>query len=74
MALSLPRFNEAEGDFRPDYLVNDKTFVQFMTALRIFLPRAGLTISTRESAAFRDKLTEMGGYTVDAPGEIIEYL
>ena len=60
VALSLPRFNEAEGDFQPDYLVNDKTFVQFMTALRIFLPRAGLTISTRESAAFRDRILPLG--------------
>jgi len=60
VAVSLPRFNEAEGDFQPDYLVNDKTFVQFMTALRIFLPRAGLTISTRESAAFRDRILPLG--------------
>jgi 2-iminoacetate synthase len=60
VAVSLPRFNEAEGDFQPDYLVDDKTFVQFMTALRIFLPRAGLTISTRESAAFRDRILPLG--------------
>ena len=60
VAISLPRFNEAEGDFQPDYLVNDKTFVQFMTALRIFLPRAGLTISTRESASFRDRILPLG--------------
>nr|WP_321467769.1 2-iminoacetate synthase ThiH [uncultured Desulfobulbus sp.] len=59
-AISLPRFNEAEGDFQPDYLVDDKTFVQFMTALRIFLPRAGLTISTRESAIFRDRILQLG--------------
>jgi 2-iminoacetate synthase len=60
VAVSLPRFNEAEGDFQPDYLVDDKTFVQFMTALRIFLPRAGLTISTRENAVFRDRIIPLG--------------
>ena len=60
VAISLPRFNEAEGDFQPDYLVDDKTFVQFMTALRLFLPRAGLTISTRENAAFRDRILPLG--------------
>lgn len=60
VAVSLPRFNEAEGDFQPDYLVNDKTFVQFMTALRLFLPRAGLTISTRENAVFRDRILPLG--------------
>jgi len=60
VAVSLPRFNEAEGDFQPDYLVDDKTFVQFMTALRLFLPRAGLTISTRENAEFRDRTPPLG--------------
>lgn len=60
VAVSLPRFNSAEGDFRPDYVVHDKLFVQFMTALRLFLPRAGLTISTRESAAFRDRILPLG--------------
>jgi 2-iminoacetate synthase len=60
VAISLPRFNEAEGDFKPDYLVNDKTFVQFMTALRIFLPRSGLTVSTRENATFRDRILPLG--------------
>ena len=60
IAVSLPRFNEAEGDFQPDYSVDDKTFVQFITALRIFLPRAGLTISTREGAAFRDQILPLG--------------
>jgi 2-iminoacetate synthase len=60
VALSLPRFNAAEGDFLPDYRVDDRCFVQFMTALRIFLPRAGITISTRESAAFRNRILPLG--------------
>jgi putative molybdopterin biosynthesis protein len=37
-------------------------------------PMVRQLVATMKSAAFRDKLTEMGGYTVDAPGEIIEYL
>ena len=60
VAVSMPRFNEAEGDFSPDYIVDDRAFVQYMTALRIFLPRAGLTISTRESAQFRDRILPLG--------------
>lgn len=60
VAVSLPRLNAAEGDFLPDYQVDDRSFVQFMTALRIFLPRAGITISTRESAAFRDRILPLG--------------
>ena len=61
VSISLPRFNEAEcGDFRPDFTVDDRTFVQFMTALRLFLPRSGLTVSTRESAEFRDRILQLG--------------
>ena len=79
VAVSLPRLNAAEGGFLPVYRVDDRLFVQMMTALRIFLPRAGLTLSTRERAAFRDKLlglgatrfsagsiTGVGGYAVPA--------
>lgn len=60
ISLSLPRMNPAEGSYQPDYAADDRTFVQFMTALRCFLPRAGLTISTRESASFRDNLIPLG--------------
>lgn len=60
VAVSLPRFNECESDFKPDFLVDDRTFVQFLTALRIFLPRVGITVSTRESASFRDRLLPLG--------------
>lgn len=70
VAVSLPRFNEAEGEFQPDYLVDDKTFVQFMTALRLFLPRAGLTISTRESAAFRDRILPLGATRYSAGSSV----
>ena len=31
-------------------------------------------IDTLRSAAFKEKLLSMGGYTVDAPGELIDYL
>ena len=60
ISISLPRFNEAEGSFQPDYLVADHAFVQFMAALRLFMPRAGITISTRENARFRDRLMFLG--------------
>lgn len=60
VAVSLPRFNPAEGDYVPPFVVDDKTFVQFLCALRLFLPRAGLSVSTRESAVFRDHLIQLG--------------
>ena len=60
VAFSLPRFNPAEGDFSPANVVDDKTFVQFLCAFRLFLPRAGISVSTRESAAFRDNIIALG--------------
>ncbi len=76
LGLSLPRINDAEGDFKPNTILDDVTFVQIMCAYRLFLPRADINISTREDANFRDNLlgicatkfsagskTEVGGYT-----------
>lgn len=60
VGVSLPRFNPAEGDFQPRYPADDREFVQFLLALRLFLPRAAITVSTRERAAFRDRLIHLG--------------
>ncbi len=74
--LSLPRINDAEGEFKPNHILDDVIFVQIMSAYRLFLPRVEINISTREDANFRDNLlkicatkfsagskTEVGGYT-----------
>lgn len=60
VGLSLPRFNPAEGDFQPPCPATDREFVQFLLALRLFMPRAALTVSTRERAQFRDHLVSLG--------------
>jgi len=60
IGLSLPRMNPAEGNYQPEFEADDRSFVQFITALRCFLPRAGITVSTREKASFRDKLIRLG--------------
>lgn len=60
VGLSLPRINPAEGSFQAKNMVDDRSFVQFLTALRLFLPRCGIAISTRERAAFRDRLIHLG--------------
>lgn len=60
ISLSLPRMNPAEGNYQAEFVAGDRDFVQFMTALRCYLPRAGITVSTRESAAFRDNLIRLG--------------
>lgn len=79
LAFSLPRIrprSEEEGSadvgteqgrsvFEPD-LVDDRAFVQALTALRCFLPHAGITLSTRERAFLRDRLLPLGVTKVSA--------
>ncbi|MFD3156243.1 2-iminoacetate synthase ThiH [Haloimpatiens sp. FM7330] len=77
MNVSPPRIRPHAGVFEDVYPVNDKNIVQYVLALRLLIPRIGITISTRESAEFRDNLiplgvtkmsaessTEVGGHTV----------
>ena len=60
ISLSLPRLNPAQVSVPPENQLSDARFVQFMLAYRLFLPRLGLTLSTRESAALRDNLMPLG--------------
>ena len=62
IAVSLPRLCEHEG-VSPAFAkctVDDISLVQALTAYRIFMPRLGITISTRERADFRDNLIGLG--------------
>ncbi|MBU0991001.1 MAG: 2-iminoacetate synthase ThiH [Proteobacteria bacterium] len=60
ISISLPRMRPHEGCFQPAHTISDKSIVQMMTALRLFLPRAGITVSTRESATFRNNILRLG--------------
>jgi len=60
ISLSLPRMTKAQGAIPPRHTVTDIDFVQFMLAWRLFMPRLGITISTREAPAFRDRLVHLG--------------
>ncbi|MFZ3171318.1 MAG: 2-iminoacetate synthase ThiH [Carboxydocellales bacterium] len=60
ISISLPRLRPHLGSFQPKDIVTDKNMVQFMVALRLFMPRAGITISTRERAEFRNNLLPLG--------------
>lgn len=79
IGISIPRLRPQEGGYVSDVEVSDKNIVQLVTAMRIFLPRVGITVSTRESAEFRDNIltlgvtrmsagstTAVGGHTVDS--------
>ncbi|HEY3857814.1 MAG TPA: 2-iminoacetate synthase ThiH [Verrucomicrobiae bacterium] len=76
LTVSLPRLRPCAGEFEPLTHLSERDFVQLLCALRLFLPDAGIVLSTRESAEFRDGLiplgvtmisagshTEPGGYT-----------
>jgi len=60
ISVSLPRMRPHAGGYQPEYTVEDRHIVQIITALRLFMPRVGITISTRESADFRDRLLPLG--------------
>lgn len=71
--VSMPRIRKAAGNFVQLYPVEDSDIVQFMTAMRIFLPDASLVLSTRERAEFRDQImrlgiTQMSAESATAPG------
>ncbi|WP_300671438.1 2-iminoacetate synthase ThiH [Desulfoluna sp.] len=60
LGLSLPRMRPHAGCYEPAHAVTDTDIVQCMTAFRLFLPRVGITMSTRESAEFRDNVLPLG--------------
>ena len=66
VSVSIPRICPHEGDFDVKHAVDDRHLVQYVTALRCFLPRAGITCSSRESAAMRDNLVPLGVTRVSA--------
>jgi 2-iminoacetate synthase len=60
VSISFPRLRPAAGEFQPDHPVSDAEMVQLICALRLFLPDAGIVISTREPRQFRDNLIPLG--------------
>lgn len=83
VTVSVPRIQASASGFEPRVEVGDRDLVQLVCALRLFLPDAGIVLSTREAPALRDGLhrigvthtsagshTEPGGY--EHPGEAEE--
>lgn len=58
--LSLPRLNPNGSNLNHQSAVTDKNLVQIMLAFRLFLPRIGINISTRESEELRNNLLPLG--------------
>ncbi len=79
--ISMPRLRPAEGMELAAFphLVDDRTFERLVAIIRLAVPYTGIIMSTRESAAMRDRLlrhgvsqvsagsnTDIGGYKKDA--------
>jgi len=60
IALSLPRLRPLVSEFRAAATVDDRQFVQYLCACRLFAPGSGITLSTRESRGFRDRILPLG--------------
>ncbi|MDY2918988.1 MAG: 2-iminoacetate synthase ThiH [Anaerococcus sp.] len=67
IAISLPRIRPTHGaDDLEFYEVDDKKFFQIMLAIRIFLPFASITLSTREESDFRNLAVKYGATKISA--------
>jgi 2-iminoacetate synthase len=60
VSLGLPRLRQVPDGFDIPYPLDDRSFVHIIVALRLFLPDAGLVLSTREPEALRDALMRLG--------------
>jgi 2-iminoacetate synthase len=62
LTVALPRLRPAAGGFQvsPENALGDRDLAQLLCALRLFLPTAGLVLSTREPPHLRDGLCALG--------------
>jgi len=58
--VSVPRLRPSGARFTEVHPVTDRDMAQYISALRCFMPRLGITVSTRESAQLRDNLLPLG--------------
>ncbi|GBR76046.1 2-iminoacetate synthase [Candidatus Termititenax persephonae] len=65
-ALSFPRLREAYDYKEKDYLVDDADLVKIICVTRLLFPRIGINLSTRESAAFRNRAVHFGVTKISA--------
>ncbi|MDF9407395.1 2-iminoacetate synthase ThiH [Pelotomaculum isophthalicicum JI] len=66
VSISPPRIRPYPGEFQTFVTVNDKNLVQYVLAYRLFMPRGGVTISTRERAELREHLVKLGATKMSA--------
>lgn len=78
ISISVPRIRPHAGSFTKLHDVNNKNMVQIMLATKMFIPRAGINVTTREKAEIRDNLIPLGvtkisaGVSVEVGGHSIK--
>ena len=60
LQVSFPRIQPLQDAPHDIWAVPDKALVQLICCIRLYLPQIGLTLSTRESSALRNKLIHIG--------------
>ena len=65
-SLSFPRLRPAEGMLPPKVEMSDRELVQLICAYRLLNEEVELSISTRESPAFRDHIVKLGITSISA--------
>lgn len=65
-SLSFPRLRPHAGGFEPNSVINHKELLQLICAYRLFNEHVELSLSTRESAYFRDNMMKLGVTTMSA--------
>ncbi len=60
ISVGLPRLKAVPEGFAIPHPLSDRSFVNIIAALRLFLPDAGLVLSTRESPDLRARLMHLG--------------
>lgn len=66
ISASIPRLRPYTGEFQLSSKISNKNIAQIITALRIFLPRLGISVSTRESPMLRENLLPLGVTRISA--------
>jgi len=65
-SLSFPRLRPAEGYPEPKHIMTDNELVQLICAYRLFDENLELSLSTRETAQFRDNVIKLGITSISA--------
>lgn len=65
-SISFPRLRPFSGGLEPKVVMNDRELVQLICAYRLFNSEVELSISTRETVAFRNQVIKLGITAISA--------